>query len=228
MNVQRDRAGMGVTEGIGMTSERARLRMIERLRQQGIRHEAVLAAMGRVPRHRFVDAALASRAYDDTALPIGFGQTISQPWVVARSLELALGDRSALSVGLEIGTGCGYQAAVLAQLCREVYSIERISALAARARQTLSACGIGNVKVRVADGREAGSSVLRFDAVVVAAAATDMPPNLPPLLADHGRLVIPLGPAGEQRLVCVERTGEQFVHSDHEPVLFVPLRSGQE
>ncbi|MCX8098616.1 MAG: protein-L-isoaspartate(D-aspartate) O-methyltransferase [Casimicrobiaceae bacterium] len=214
--------------GLGMTSERARRRMVERLRQQGIGHEAVLAAMLAVPRHRFVEPALASRAYDDTALPIGFGQTISQPYVVARSLELALGERSRVDLALEIGTGWGYQAAVLAALAREVYTIERISALALRARQILAACGINNVKVRIADGREAASSVAQFDVIVVAAAAAEIPANLPPLLAEGGRLVMPVGSESAQRLVCLERRGTEWVRSEHEAVVFVPLRSGQE
>jgi len=215
-------------DGVGMTSERARLRMVDRLRREGITHERVLAAMARVPRHRFIDQALSSRAYDDTALPIGYGQTISQPYVVARSLELAFGDLPAPASALEIGTGCGYQAAVMAELAREVYSIERIGALAQRARQTLSSCGFGNVKVRVADGREAASSVVRFDAIVVAAATAALPDNLPPLLAEGGRLVIPLGPPDVQRLTLIVRRGDQFTTSVHDAVVFVPLRSGHE
>ena len=154
--------------GLGMASERTRLRMVTRLREQGIRDEVVLAAMAQVPRHLFVEEAFASRAYEDTALPIGFGQTISQPYVVARSCELARSGR-ALDMVLEIGGGCGYQAAVLGRLAREVYTIERIGALAAKARQTLSAAGVNNVKVRNADGREASSNVVQFDAIVVAA-----------------------------------------------------------
>ena len=140
--------------GLGMASERTRLRMVTRLREQGIRDEVVLAAMAQVPRHLFVEEAFASRACEDTALPIGFGQTISQPYVVARSCELARSGR-ALDMVLEIGGGCGYQAAVLGRLAREVYTIERIGALAAKARQTPSAAGVNNVKVRNADGREA-------------------------------------------------------------------------
>ena len=154
--------------GLGMASERTRLRMVARLREQGIRDEVVLTAMAQVPRHVFVEEAFASRAYEDTALPIGFGQTISQPYVVARSCELARAGR-ALDMVLEIGGGCGYQAAVLGRLAREVYTIERIGALAAKARQTLSAAGVNNVKVRNADGREASSNVIQFDAILVAA-----------------------------------------------------------
>ncbi|MBS0313496.1 MAG: protein-L-isoaspartate(D-aspartate) O-methyltransferase [Burkholderiales bacterium] len=213
--------------GLGMASERTRLRMVARLREQGITDEVVLAAMAQVPRHLFVEEALASRAYEDTALPIGFAQTISQPWVVARSCELARAGRM-LDLVLEIGGGCGYQAAVLARLAREVYTIERIGALAARARQTLAAAGIGNVKVRNADGRDASSNVVQFDAIVVAAASATIPPNLPSLLADGGRLVIPLGGAEHQRLTRLTRHGEQFERETFDDVVFVPLKSGQE
>ncbi len=214
--------------GLGMASERARLRMVERLREQGIRDPRVLDAMAAIPRHLFVEPALASRAYDDTALPIGQGQTISQPYVVARSLELALAGRSSLEQALEIGAGCGYQAAVLARLARQVYTIERIGSLAARARQTLSACGISNVKVRHADGREASSRLVSFDAIIVAAATDTLPPNLPPMLADGGCLVIPLGGSDVQHLTTYIRRGEQLEAKTHEGVIFVPLKSGQE
>ena len=210
-----------------MASERTRLRMVARLRDQGIRDEAVLAAMSQVPRHLFVEEAFASRAYEDTALPIGFGQTISQPFVVARSCELA---RSGNSIGLalEIGGGCGYQAAVLARLAREVYTIERIGALAAKARQTLSSIGVGNVKVRNADGREASSNVVQFDAILVAAGGAVVPPNLLGLLSDGGRMVIPLGTPEHQRLTLVTRTGDNFQQQAFDEVVFVPLKSGQE
>lgn len=213
--------------GLGMASERTRLRMIARLREQGISDEVVLAAMAAVPRHLFVDEALASRSYEDTALPIGFGQTISQPYVVARSCELARAGRS-LSLVLEIGAGCGYQAAVLGRIAKEVYTIERIGALAAKARQTLSSIGANNVKVRNADGQEATSNVVQFDAIVVAAGAAAIPPNLPQLLADQGRLIIPVGTLDRQRLTLVTRSGDQFVQHAYDEVVFVPLKSGQE
>ena len=213
--------------GIGMASERTRLRMVARLRDQGIRDEAVLAAMSQVPRHLFVEEAFASRAYEDTALPIGFGQTISQPFVVARSCELARGGNS-IGLALEIGGGCGYQAAVLARLAREVYTIERIGALAAKARQTLSSIGVGNVKVRNADGREASSNVVQFDAILVAAGGAVVPPNLLGLLSDGGRMVIPLGTPEHQRLTLVTRTGDNFQQQAFDEVVFVPLKSGQE
>ena len=213
--------------GLGMASERTRLRMVARLREQGIRDEAVLAAMAQVPRHLFVEEAFASRAYEDTALPIGFAQTISQPYVVARSCELARAG-SAIDMALEIGGGCGYQAAVLARLAREVYTIERIGALAAKARQTLSSVGINNVKVRNADGREAASNVVQFDAILVAAGGATVPPNLLGLLSEGGRMVIPLGSPERQRLTLITRNGEHFPQQALDEVVFVPLKSGQE
>ena len=210
-----------------MASERTRLRMVARLREQGIRDENVLAAMSQVPRHLFVEEAFASRAYEDTALPIGFGQTISQPFAVARSCELARGGKN-IGLALEIGGGCGYQAAVLARLAREVYTIERIGALAAKARQTLSSIGVSNVKVRNADGREAASNVVQFDAILVAAGGAIVPPNLLGLLSDGGRMVIPLGTPEHQRLTLVTRTGDNFQQQAFDEVVFVPLKSGQE
>ena len=214
-----------------MASERTRLRMVARLREQGIRDEIVLAAMAQVPRHLFVEEAFASRAYEDTALPIGFGQTISQPFAVARSCELVRGEKAggkAIDLALEIGGGCGYQAAVLARFAREVYTIERIGALAAKARQTLSSIGVNNVKVRNADGREAASNVVQFDAILVAAGGAAIPPNLLTLLSDGGRMVIPLGTPDHQRLTLVTRTGESFQQQAFDGVIFVPLKSGQE
>jgi protein-L-isoaspartate(D-aspartate) O-methyltransferase len=214
-------------EGMGMVSERTRLRMIARLREQGIKDEVVLSAMAAIPRHLFVDEGFASRAYDDTALPIGFAQTISQPYVVAKSCELARSGRE-IDLALEIGGGCGYQAAVLGKLCREVYTIERIGALAAKARQTLSRVGAKNVKVRNADGQEAASNVVLFDAIVVAAGIAAVPPNLLGLLADGGRMVIPLGSTERQKLTLVTRTGDTFQQHTFDEVVFVPLKSGQE
>lgn len=213
--------------GIGMASERTRLRMVTRLREQGITDEVVLSAMAQVPRHLFVEEALASRAYEDTALPIGFGQTISQPYVVARSCQLARSGKP-IELALEIGGGCGYQAAVLARLAREVYTIERIGALAAKARQTLSSLGVNNVKVRNADGREATSNVVLFDAILVAAGGATVPPNLLTLMADGGRMVIPLGSPERQRLTLVTRNGDNFQQQAFDDVVFVPLKSGQE
>jgi protein-L-isoaspartate(D-aspartate) O-methyltransferase len=210
--------------GIGMTSQRTRLRMVERLRDQGIRDEVVLGAFADIPRHIFVDEALAHRAYEDISLPIGFGQTISQPWVVARMLELARGGH-ALGKVLEVGTGCGYQAALLSRLAQEVYSVERISALLMKARVHLRELRIANVRLMHADGHFGMKDSGPFDAIVMAAAASHVPEALRDQLAEGGRLVLPLG-TREQNLTLVERTAEGFVPTTLEPVRFVPLLPG--
>jgi protein-L-isoaspartate(D-aspartate) O-methyltransferase len=210
--------------GIGMTSQRTRLRMVERLRDQGIRDEVVLGALADIPRHIFVDEALAHRAYEDISLPIGFGQTISQPWVVARMLELARGGQ-VLGKVLEVGTGCGYQAALLARLAREVYSVERISALLMKARVHLRELRIGNVRLKHADGHFGLKDSGPFDAIVMAAAASHVPEALRDQLAPGGRLVLPVG-TREQNLTLVERTAEGFVLTTLEAVRFVPLLPG--
>ena len=160
--------------GIGMTSDRTRARMVERLRADGIRDEVVLSAMGAVPRHIFVDEALAIRGYEDVPLPIGHGQTISQPWVVARMTELARNGHELDSV-LEIGTGCGYQTAVLAHLAKSVYTVERIGALLAKARRHLTALKLKNVHLKHADGSTDLKEELTVDAIVITAAATHVP-----------------------------------------------------
>jgi len=210
--------------GIGMTSQRTRMRMVQRLREQGIRDEVVLNAMGEVPRHIFVDEALAHRAYEDIALPIGFGQTISNPWVVARMVEIA---RNGAPLGkvLEIGTGCGYQAAVLSRLARQVYSVERISQLLMRARVRLRELRITNVRVKHADGHLGLKDVAPYDAIVMAAAATHVPDALLAQLAPGGRLVMPLG-SQEQLLTLITREGDSFTRQSLEPVRFVPLVPG--
>ncbi len=210
--------------GIGMTSQRTRMRMVERLREQGIRDETVLAAMGEVPRHIFVDEALASRAYDDFALPIGFGQTISAPLTVARMLELARGGRP-LGRVLEIGTGCGYQVAVLSRIAREVYSVERIAALLGKARRSLRELRATNVKLKHADGQLGLPDIAPFDAIVMAAAAAEVPAALTAQLDLGGRLVMPIG-TKEQRLVMIERTDRGRVETTLENVNFVPLLPG--
>jgi protein-L-isoaspartate(D-aspartate) O-methyltransferase len=210
--------------GIGMTSQRTRMRMVQRLREQGIRDEIVLNAMGEVPRHIFVDEALAHRAYEDIALPIGFGQTISNPWVVARMLELAR-NGGPLGRVLEIGTGCGYQAAVLSRLAKQVYSVERISQLLMRARLKLRELRITNVRVKHADGHLGLKDVAPYDAIVMAAAATHVPEALLAQLAPGGRLVMPLG-SQEQLLTLITREGDSFTRQSLEPVRFVPLVPG--
>ena len=210
--------------GIGMTSQRTRLRMVERLRDQGIRDEVVLGAFADIPRHIFVDEALAHRAYEDISLPIGFGQTISQPWVVARMLELVRGG-AALGKVLEVGTGCGYQAALLSRLAQEVYSVERIAALLMKARVHLRELRITNVRLKHTDGHFGLKDTGPFDAIVMAAAASHVPEALREQLAEGGRLVLPLG-TREQNLTVVERTAEGFVQTTLEPVRFVPLLPG--
>lgn len=210
--------------GIGMTSSRTRTRMIERLREQGIRDEVVLTAMQSVPRHIFVDEALASRAYEDTALPLGFGQTISSPYIVARMTEL-LRDGGELGRVLEIGTGCGYQTAVLARVAREVYSVERVGPLLMRARRNLREIRLPNVRVKHADGMTGLAEIAPFDGIIVAAAATHIPDALRAQLAPGGRLVLPVG-TQEQHLCLVKRDGDQFTETTLEAVRFVPLLAG--
>jgi len=211
--------------GIGMTSQRTRARMVERLRAEGIKDEVVLEVMGSIPRHIFVDEALASRAYEDTALPIGFGQTISSPYIVARMTELMLAGEPKLNKVLEIGTGCGYQAAVLAKLCTEVYSIERIAPLLEKARAHLRELKITNVKFKHSDGSLGLPVVGPFDGILMAAAATRIMPALKEQLAVGGRLIMPVG-SSDQYLYLIERTAKGFNEVKCEQVRFVPLLPG--
>jgi len=216
-------------KGIGMTSQRTRARLIERLREQGIKDEAVLAAMFEVPRHLFVDEAMASRAYDDVSLPINFNQTISQPYIVARMIEVLRGPdphNRTLDRVLEIGTGCGYQAAVLAQLAREVYSVERIQPLYERARKQLRDLKIRNVSVRYADGSTGFPDAAPFDGIIMAAAAPALSVTLREQLAVGGRMVLPVG-VQEQRLYLIERDASGFRETRLETVKFVPLLIGK-
>lgn len=212
--------------GIGMTSQRTRARMVERLRKQGIRDEVVLAAMAEVPRHIFVEEALASRAYEDVALPLGYGQTISSPYTVARMLELLRGSKP-LQRALEIGTGCGYQAAVLSRLAQEVYTLERVAPLAIKARLRLHELSIANVRVRQADGHAGFPDAAPFDAIIVAAAATHVPQALLEQLVVGGRMVLPMG-TDEQNLRVIERNAQSYSETVLETVNFVPLRPGME
>lgn len=211
--------------GIGMTSVRTRDRLIERLRTEGIRDEQVLAAMAAVPRHIFVDEALASRAYEDTALPIGAGQTISQPYIVARMTE-ALVHGKRLSNVLEVGSGCGYQSAVLAQLVERVYAVERIDALIAPARERLHALGVSNVRMRNADGFDGWPAHAPYDGILVAAAPGYVPQALVEQLAVGGRLVIPVGAQGDQYLQLLVRTDSGVEEETLARVSFVPLVPG--
>ena len=218
-------------DGSGMTSTRTRVRMIERLREQGIRDEVVLAAMNAVPRHIFVDEALAIRAYDDTPLPIGSGQTMSQPWVVARMTELARNGRDLDSV-LEIGTGCGYQAAVLAHVAKTVYTVERIAALVAKARRHLQSLRVANVRLKHGDGSAELGEALEVDAILVTAGATHVPATLARYLKAGGRIVIPLASRedhdrGVQRLTVLESAGGALREQTFDAVRFVPLLPGR-
>lgn len=215
------------SDGLGMVSDRQRQRMCERLRLRGIRAEAVLAAMERVERHRFVDPALASRAYDDDALPIGHRQTISHPWSVARMMEIALTLGAGQRHWLEVGSGCGYQAAVMAQLCEQVTSIERIAALSEQAGRNLAATGVQNVRLVYGDGMLGARTAGVFDAIVLAAAGMDVPPALIDQLAPGGVLAMPVQRAAGQVLIVVRKDSEGRVsHSDAGPANYVPLLGG--
>ena len=212
--------------GIGMTSQRTRARMVERLREQGIRDTRVLRAMDLVPRHIFIEQALANRAYDDTALPLGFGQTISQPYVVARMIEILIAGRE-LGKTLEIGAGCGYQAAILGVLSKQVFAVERIAPLLARARDNLKQLKLSRIRLKHADGNLGLPEAAPFDTIILAAAAADVPRNLLEQLAPGGRLVMPLGRA-EQVISLVERAESGFVETRFDAVRFVPLLPGVE
>ena len=211
--------------GIGMTSARTRDRLIARLREQGITSMPVLERIRSVPRHLFVDEALASRAYEDTALPIGLGQTISQPYVVARMTEALLEGAAPRKV-LEVGTGCGYQTAVLAPLVATVYSVERIAVLQQRARRVLRDLRIQNVFMRHGDGFEGWPPYAPYDGILVAAAAMAIPPALLDQLGNGGRLIMPVGPDREQQLIRVTRRGDSFEREVLGPATFVPLLQG--
>jgi len=212
-----------------MTSQRTRARMVDRLREAGIGDERVLDAMASVPRHLFVEEALASRAYEDTALPIGFAQTISQPYVVARMIEALIKEVKSPGSVLEIGTGCGYQAAVLAQIFREVYSIERIKALLERARSNLLGLRLANLRLAHGDGHAGLEKAAPFQAIVVAAAAREVPEALVRQIAAGGRMILPLRASHRdaQRLVLIERSGRGLIESQLDPVRFVPMEAGR-
>ncbi len=210
--------------GIGMTSQRTRMRMIERLREQGVVNEAVLNVMNEIPRHIFVEEALASRAYEDIALPLGFGQTISQPYIVARMTELLLAGPP-LGKVLEVGTGCGYQTAVLARLAKEVYSVERLLQLLAKARKHLRELRINNVRFKHGDGHVGILADAPFDAILVTAAATHVPQVLKEQLAVGGRMIMPMG-TREQYLCMIERGARGYSETKLDAVKFVPMLSG--
>lgn len=208
--------------GIGMTSQRTRDRLINRLREEGIHDERVLEVMRQTPRHIFVDEALASRSYEDTALPIGHGQTISQPYIVARMTELLLA-KEPLKTVLEVGTGSGYQTAILAPFVEQIYTVERIAPLLEQAKQRHKALGLTNIRYLLSDGSWGWPEYAPFDAIIATAAPEEIPPELPEQLVDGGRLIIPHGSSALQRLSVIERDGETLNTTDLDMVSFVPL-----
>jgi protein-L-isoaspartate(D-aspartate) O-methyltransferase len=212
-------------QGIGMTSQRTRNRLMQRLREKGIKNEHVLDVMSKVPRHLFMDEALASRSYEDTALPIGHGQTISQPYIVARMTELLLAGERPLHNVLEVGTGSGYQAAVLGAFVQHLYTVERIEALYKHTRDLLYDLGYRNINAKLSDGSWGLKQCAPFDGIIVTAAPEEVPETLPEQLAIGGRLIIPTGPQNkEQKLQVITRTSEHsYLTETHESVQFVPL-----
>jgi protein-L-isoaspartate(D-aspartate) O-methyltransferase len=211
--------------GIGMTSQRTRERLIQRLYEEGLSNARVLEAIRRTPRHLFVDEALAHRAYEDTALPIGHNQTISQPYMVARMSELLLG-AGPLDKVLEIGTGSGYQTAILAQLVERVFSVERIQNLQDRAKERMSELNLRNVVFRWGDGWEGWPALAPYNGIIVTAAASEVPQALLDQLAPGGRLVIPVGAGDEQELLLIVREEQGFARHTLDSVRFVPLLNG--
>lgn len=213
-------------KGIGMTSQRTRDRLIARLREKGMDDDRVLDVMSQVPRHLFVDEALASRSYEDDALPIGYGQTISQPYIVALMTSALLGESVPRRV-LEVGTGCGYQTAILASLVDEVYTVERIEPLMKAARRRLVGLHHRNIHYQFSDGSLGWPEYAPFDAIITTAAALELPEALKDQLVEGGRLIIPLGARHGQELRLITRTAEGFDDQLLELVNFVPLVSGE-
>jgi len=213
-------------QGIGMTSQRTRDRLIERLRAKGIQSEKVLDAMRTMPRHLFVDEAMSSRAYEDSSLPIGHGQTISQPFIVARMTEVLL-SRGTPEAVLEVGTGSGYQAAILSQLVPKVYSVERIVALQTQARERYHMLGINNIALKHSDGSWGWPQFGPYKAIIVTAAPEEVPPGLLEQLDVGGIMVIPVGSQqGVQKLLLITREANQYVEEELDAVKFVPMLNG--
>ena len=212
--------------GVGMTSQRTRTRLVERLRDQGIESEIILEIISRTPRHALIDEALAHRAYEDTALPIGFNQTISQPYIVARMTESLIADGPLGNV-LEVGTGSGYQTAILSQLAAKVFTVERVAGLATRARERLGAMGYRNISFRHSDGGMGWSEKGPFDAIMVTAAPRVVPEALVDQLSDNGRMLIPVGESRSQTLLMIRRINGEIEQTNLEPVRFVPLLGGK-
>lgn len=213
--------------GIGMTSQRTRARLIDRLREQGVNNRQVLEAIANTPRHIFVDEALGSRAYDDTALPIGFGQTISQPYTVAKMTETVL-ETGPYDKVLEVGTGSGYQTAILAQLVPQVFSVERISGLLTKARRRMRELQLHNVRMKHFDGYMGWAENAPYDVIIVTAAPEDVPEELLEQLRLGGRLICPVGPNGKQRLTLLTRRENGYEREVLDAVSFVPLLPGSQ
>ncbi|SCK07865.1 protein-L-isoaspartate(D-aspartate) O-methyltransferase [Vogesella sp. LIG4] len=212
----------------GMLSDRTRMRMVERLRQQGIKDERVLTAMFEVPRHLFIDQALATRAYDDVSLPIGQGQTISQPLTVARMTEKLLEGRASAGKVLEVGTGCGYQTAVLLKAGAQVFSIERLAGILDKARQNLRNAKLVHARLVHGDGHLGLPDIAPFDGIIITAAARQVPQALLDQLADGGRLILPVGDQQEQHLWLYEKSAEGIRKTKLEAAKFVPLLPGKQ
>ncbi len=215
-------------QGIGMTSQRTRDRLIERLRSKGIHNEKILDVMSSMPRHLFVDEAMSSRSYEDTALPIGHGQTISQPFIVARMTEILLSEcRGEVETVLEVGTGSGYQAAILSQLFTRVYSVERIVALQTQARERFHMLSISNISLKHSDGCWGWSENAPYKAIIVTAAPEKVPQGLLEQLAVGGCMVIPVGGQQSiQKLLLISRKEDKFIKKELDAVNFVPLLEG--
>lgn len=222
------KAAQPIPGTVALASERVRERMVERVRELGVRDRRVLDALRAVPRHQFVDEALASRAYEDSALPIGLGQTISQPYIVARTAELALEGLANPKAAklLEVGTGCGYAAAVMAQLFGEVVSIERLRALHDRARDNLRPMRLSNLRLVFGDGGSGLAAAAPFDVIVAAAAGDEIPREWGEQLKAGGRIVAPVGSDEQKLVVAVKDSTGRLVLSGKEAVRFVPLRGG--
>jgi len=216
---------IGGHSGIGMTSARTRDRLVQRLREQGIHDLRVLERMRNLPRHIFVDEALASRAYEDTALPIGWGQTISQPYIVARMTQALLAAGLPGKV-LEVGFGCGYQTAVLAPFAGRILAIERVEPLVVPTRQRLKELEVDNVRLKHGDGMKGWPTQAPFDGILVAAAPFAVPQALVEQLAVGGRLIVPVGPEGQQQLLRITRRENGLKQEVLEKVAFVPLLAG--
>ncbi len=216
---------MAEHSGIGMTSQRTRDRLANTLADMGIQSEVVLEAIRKTPRHLFVDEALASRAYENTALPIGFSQTISQPYIVAKMTEALIKDRDLKNV-LEVGTGCGYQTVIMAQFTKQIYTVERINGLLVRARARFQQLAYTNIRSKHADGNIGWSAHAPFDGIIVAAAPIGVPEALLEQLAIEGRLIIPVGKSGDQKLLLITRKEDGFVEEIIDSVSFVPMLGG--